>query len=109
MKSLNSRAFLAAWRMMCNASNPGLTRDRWTCDDVDWVRETHAFTGPEIAFRVETHTLTLKRRDRVAWSLLVVVEHWWVPGKTAALKSVEWCRPLAGSSRQILAWFQERA
>ena len=109
MRSLHSRSFLAAWRMLYNQSNPGLKHDCWTCEDIDWVRESHTFVGRGYAFRIESHTLTLLKKGRVLWSLLVVIEHWWMPGKTADLKSSEWCRPLAGTSKQILAWFGTRS
>ncbi len=109
MRNLHSKSFFTTWRALLNESNPGLKRDRWTCGDLDWERESHAFSGPAYAFRCEAHTLTLRRGTRVAWSLLVVVEHWWRPGGPGDVRESEWCRPLVGTGKQIVAWFRERA
>lgn len=75
----------------------------WEVSGVEWRRERHAFTGGAYSFAVEVHTLSSLSRDKAAWSLMVVVEHWWASGRKA-LKTTTWVRRLSGSSAAIVAW-----
>ncbi len=106
MANLNAASFLNRWHIVQRATMPTPESVCWEVAGVEWRRERHAFTGGAYSFAVEVHTLASLTRDKAAWSLMVVVEHWWASGRKA-LKTTTWVRRLSGSSATIFAWVRD--
>lgn len=105
MRGLNSRSFIARWQALYAASNPGLAKDRWEIDGVEWVKERHARWGEHYSYQFEIHRL--EHRAKPGWTLLVVTERWWGPDRTASVRETIWCRALSGNADRIVAWIKK--
>lgn len=92
---------------MRSATAPSRDAACWTVSGVDWRLSRQSFVTPECAATIETHSLDC-RAARGPWSILVVVEHWWGPGRVA-LKSAVWARQLSGSRAAVIAWCEAQA
>jgi hypothetical protein len=89
MPGLNTRSFFARWRALHAASNPGLRKDRWEVDGVEWTKERHSFWGERYSFQFEVHRMAHRYGSRHGWALLVVIERWGVPtGRPACAKLI---------------------
>lgn len=108
MRGLNSRSFFARWQALHAASNPGLLSDRWEVDGVEWTKERHAYWGSAYSCQFEVHRMVRPGGAGTGWTLLVVVERWWGPDRTAAVRESYWCRPLAGKAERILDWMRKQ-
>jgi len=108
MKGLRGSWFLRIWRSVYAASNPGLAKDSWEVDGVDWSRERHGYWGTETSFQFEIHRLVRRSGPKTLWSLLVVIERWWGPDRSREIRGTEWCKVLAGRSADILAWLKRQ-
>ena len=108
MNSFARPSFFRLFDQLMSATNSRLNRARWTIDGVEAERERHSFAGPDHGLTIEAVTLT--RRGRRGWSLLVVKEYWWAGAQSKALKNFRWARPVSGARSDLVAWLrtQER-
>jgi hypothetical protein len=106
MRGLNSRSFLSQWRTLCAHSNPSHLKDRWQVDGVEWTRERHSHWGEHYSLQLEVHRLDHRWGNRLDWRILVVVERWWGSDREKCIRETCWCRPIAGSAKQVLAWMK---
>jgi hypothetical protein len=108
MPGLNTRSFFARWHALHAASNPGLRKDRWEVDGVEWTKERHSFWGERYSFQFEVHRMAHRYGSRHGWALLVVIERWWGPNRKASLREAYWCRRVAGTAESISAWLRKQ-
>ncbi|MGB8276223.1 MAG: hypothetical protein WCF16_13240 [Alphaproteobacteria bacterium] len=107
MRGLNNRTFFNLWNLVLAATNPGLSRDRWTVGTVTWKRQRHSFRGPDFSFVMDVYTLDRNERGKRVWQLLMVVENWWDADREP-VRSAVWARALSGSQQAIVNWFRQQ-
>jgi hypothetical protein len=107
MARFGSAAFWRLFHEVAYGTNPNASVDRWRVEDVEWIRERHAFWGRDYSIQMTVHTLVCSGRR--PWKLLAVVESWWGEDRSKAIKSQEWCRPARGQPNDVAGWFAAQA
>ncbi len=109
MKGLRDSRFIARWRALYDASNPGRLKDKWSVDGVDWTIAKHGCFAPDLSYQLEIHTLARRNTGSGNWTLVVVIEHWWGPDRRTELRHEEWCRLLFGRAESVINWVKRQA
>ncbi|MGX1197175.1 hypothetical protein [Parvibaculum sp. MBR-TMA-1.3b-4.2] len=109
MANLSSAHFLRHWRQLYALSNPKFLHDRWTVEDMEWVRQRHAFHSDGISFQIEHHVMTRTAGRKLQWRLLVTTEQLFFGPKREPVRNTEAGKVLDGKSREIADWFREQA
>ena len=104
MKGFASTAFFRVFDRAIRPSDPLKGEERWTVDGVAWRHERHSYKGPEHQFAIDVFTGT--RPGKKGWTVMVVTEGWWAPGRTDPVRAHQWARLMSGSRTEALAWFQ---
>lgn len=103
MRSLARPSFFRVFDLLVSQGNPGLKRTHWNYADADFERERHSFTSARHSIVIDIITVT--RKGRRGWSLMVTKEYWWGPDEKP-FKSLRWARPLTGQRNDLFGWLR---
>ena len=106
MKGFTDPNFLRAFARIQQAANPSLNLDRWTVGRVEWRRQRHNFWAADYAFQMEAHIL--ETPGRRGWSLVVVIETWWIGPRSTTARTARWGKLIRGRKADALAWFKDQ-
>jgi hypothetical protein len=96
-----------AWQTIRAATQPDPAATQWRVAGVDWRRHRYSHSAPDHAVTIEVYRLD-HGEGREAWSIMVVVEHWW-DERHRTLRDQLWATHLAGSRFRIAEWIDRQA
>ena len=109
MTRIGDRAFMHAWQIIRAATQPSPEATEWEVAGVRWRRYRLSHAAPAYAATMDVHRLD-HGKGREAWSVLVVIEHWW-DERHRLLRDQSWAVHVCGPRPQIAEWIacQSRA
>lgn len=107
MTRIGGRAFIHAWQTIRDATQPSPEATEWEVAGVRWRRHRLSHSAPAYAASMDVHRLDHGKGPR-AWSILVVVEHWW-DERRRLLRDQIWAVHVSGPRLQIEEWIARQS
>jgi len=104
MKNFSSPSFFRLFDLLLSTHNSGFKKLRWEVDGVEWEHDRYTATCAKHGLSIDIITLT--RKGRRGWTLMVTKEFWWVGQESKPLKNLRWARVVGGRREDIMNWLR---